>query len=84
MEQALPSSNKINEGKIKANMRNLVFYERKEERRRKKINLIYTLNYTIMGPRGGAGSTLLPAGGIRGLVLSRVVGFAFGIVGFPE
>lgn len=50
----------------------------------KKINLIYTLNYTIMGPRGGAGSTLLLAGGVRRLVLSRVAGFAFGIVGFSE
>lgn len=58
-ECALPNSNKINEGKIKENTVNLVFNGRKEERGRKKINLIYTLNYVIMSLRGGSSSTLL-------------------------
>lgn len=58
-EHALPNSNKINEGKIKENTVNLVFSGRKEERGRKKINLIYTLNYVIMSLRGGSSSTLL-------------------------
>lgn len=83
-EQALPNSNKINESKSKENTGNLVFYERKEERRRKKINLIYTLNSIITGPRGAAGSTFLLAEGMQRLALSRVAGFAFGRTGFSK
>lgn len=83
MEHALPNSNKINEGKIKENTVNLVFYGRKEEKGR-EINLIYTLNYVIMSPRGGSSSTLLLAEGMQCLVPSRVAGFAFGIVGFSK
>lgn len=83
-EQALPNSNKINESKSKENTGNLVFYERKEERRRKKINLIYTLNSIIMGPCGGAGSTFLLTEGMQRLVLSQVAGFAFGIIDFSK